>query len=97
MVVSRIVSVHGGSDTTQDLLFFGAYPAIGQSEARQKRDAAKKLLVSDVDPALQLKQEKFARLGAGQNTFAKISESFFNNNEREGKADCGQADQSHIR
>lgn len=28
---------------SQKLLFFGAYPAIGLSEARLKRDAAKKL------------------------------------------------------
>lgn len=72
----------------QKLLSFGAYPAIGLSEARQKRDAAKKLLASDVDPAFQSKQEKIARLEAGQNTFATISENFLNKNEREGKADA---------
>ena len=72
----------------QKLLSLGAYPAIGLSEARQKRDAAKKLLASDVDPAFQSKQEKIARLEAGQNTFATISESFLNKNEREGKADA---------
>jgi integrase len=72
----------------QKLLSFGAYPAIGLSEARQKRDAAKKLLASDVDPAFQSKQEKIARLEAGQNTFATISESFLSKNEREGKADA---------
>jgi integrase len=72
----------------QKLLSFGAYPAIGLSEARQKRDAAKKLLASDIDPAFQSKQEKIARLEAGQNTFATISESFLSKNEREGKADA---------
>lgn len=72
----------------QKLLSFGAYPAIGLSEARQKRDAAKKLLASDVDPALQSKQEKIARQEAGQNTFATISESFLSKNVREGKADA---------
>jgi integrase len=72
----------------QKLLSFGAYPAVGLSEARQKRDAAKKLLASYVDPAFQSKLEKIARLEAGQNTFATISESFLSKNEREGKADA---------
>ena len=72
----------------QKLLSFGAYPVIGLSEARQKRDAAKKLLASDIDPAFQSKQDKIARLEAGQNTFATIAESFLNKNEREGKADA---------
>jgi integrase len=73
---------------TQKLLSFGAYPAIGLSTARQKREAAKKLLASDVDPAIQSKQEKFAREVAGQNTFAAISEEFLKKNAREGKADA---------
>ena len=73
---------------SQKLLSFGAYPTVGLSEARQKRDAAKKLLASEVDPAFQSKQEKIARQVAGQNTFATLSENFLNKNEREGKADA---------
>jgi integrase len=71
---------------SQKLLSFGAYPAIGLSEARQKREAAKKLLASDIDPAFQSKQDKIARQTERQNTFATISENFLNKNEREGKA-----------
>ena len=57
------------------------------SEARHKRETAKKLLASDVDPAFQSKQEKIERQAAGQNTFATVSANFLNKNEREGKAD----------
>ncbi len=73
---------------SQKLLSFGAYPAVGLSEARQKREAAKKLLASDIDPASQSKQDKIARQTERQNTFATISENFLNKNEREGKADA---------
>jgi hypothetical protein len=58
---------------SQKLLSFGAYPAIGLSEARQKREAAKKLLASDIDPAFQSKQDKIARQTERQNTFATMN------------------------
>ncbi len=45
----------------QKLLSFGAYPAIGLANAREKRDAAKQLLATDIDPAIQTKLEKIAR------------------------------------
>ncbi len=73
---------------SQKLLSFGAYPAIGLSAARQKRDAAKKLLASHVDPAFQSKQDKIARQAAVQNNFATVSDNFLTKNEREGKADA---------
>lgn len=72
----------------QKLLSFGAYPAVSLAGARQKRDAAKKLLSSGFDPAHHLKQEKLARLTAGKNTFESVSEAFLKKNEREGKADA---------
>ncbi len=72
----------------QKLLSFGAYPAIGLANAREKRDAAKQLLATDIDPAIQTKLEKIARETEGQNTFAAISEEFLKKNLREGKADA---------
>ena len=41
----------------QKLLSFGAYPVVGLAAARQKRDDAKKLLATDIDPAFHSKQE----------------------------------------
>ena len=73
---------------SQKLLSFGAYPTVGLSVARQKREAAKSLLASGADPAFHSKKDKLARLAAGQNTFETISTAFLNKNEREGKADA---------
>lgn len=70
----------------QKLLSFGAYPAVSLASARQKRDAAKKLLASEIDPAFHSKQEKLARLSAGKNTFESVAKEFLKKNEREGKA-----------
>ncbi len=72
----------------QKLLSFGTYPSIGLANAREKRDAAKKLLATDIDPAIQIKLEKIARETEGQNTFAVISKEFLEKNLREGKADA---------
>jgi Arm DNA-binding domain len=72
----------------QKLLAFGAYPAIGLADARQKRDAAKKLLAFDVDPAFQAKQDKAARSFADASTFAIVADEFLAKNSREGKADA---------
>jgi integrase len=71
----------------QKQLAFGSYPTISLAEARAKRDAAKKLLASGIDPAFQAKQDKAARLEASTNTFALIGEEYLAKNEREGKAD----------
>lgn len=70
----------------QKLLSFGAYPAVGLATARAKRDDAKRLLATDIDPAFHSKQEKLARLSAGKNTFESVAEDFLKKNEREGKA-----------
>ncbi len=72
----------------QKLLSFGAYPAIGLAAARQKREDAKKLLATKIDPAFQAKQEKLVRLSAGKNTFECVAKEFLKKNEREGKADA---------
>lgn len=70
----------------QKLLSFGAYPGVSLAVARQKRDDAKRLLATDIDPAFRSKQEKLARLSAGKNTFESVAEELLKKNEREGKA-----------
>lgn len=70
----------------QKLLSFGAYPSIGLAEARAKREAAKAILATGVDPAFQSKQEKAAQNALNANTFANLAEEFLLKNEREGLA-----------
>src|SRR5690606_16768696 len=72
----------------QKTLALGAYPAVSLFEARRKRDDAKRLLASAVDPAHQARIEKTNRLVANTNTFAAIADEFLAKVEREGKADA---------
>lgn len=81
----RLSYRHGGKQKT---LAFGAYPAVSLSEARRKRDDAKRLLANAVDPAQQAKIEKTNRHIANTNTFAAIAAEFLAKVEREGKADA---------
>jgi integrase len=57
----------------EKLLSFGVYPEVTLAEAREKRDAARKLLAGGVDPSLEKKRDqKLARLSA-ENTFEVIA------------------------
>ncbi|PTQ12919.1 integrase [Sphingomonas oleivorans] len=57
----------------EKLLTFGAYPEISLSEARDLRDAARKLLREHKDPAIVRKQEKAAAISSADQTFEKIA------------------------
>lgn len=81
----RLSYRHGGKQKT---LAFGAYPAVSLSDARRKRDDAKRLLAKDVDPAHQARVDKAYRLALTANTFAAIADEFLAKVEREGKADA---------
>jgi integrase len=71
----------------QKLLSFGAYPAVTLAAARKRRDQAKELLASGVDPGHRTRTEKLERLIAGGNTFAAIADEFLEKVGREGRAD----------
>lgn len=57
----------------ENRLSFGVYPETSLSEARQKRDAARKTLKSDIDPAQARQEEKRRRIEVSQNTFKAIA------------------------
>ena len=48
-------------DGKQKTLALGAYPFVSLSDARQKRDGAKKLLASSIDPSQQTKLDKIEK------------------------------------
>ncbi|AKI02646.1 Integrase [Hoeflea sp. IMCC20628] len=73
-------------DGKQKLLSFGSYPAVGLTDARAKREAAKKLLASDVDPAHWQKLERQSKAASNANTFEGLANEFLAKNEREGKS-----------
>ncbi|HML80030.1 tyrosine-type recombinase/integrase [Geobacter sulfurreducens] len=57
----------------EKLLALGTYPATSLADARDKRDAARKLLASGIDPGEARKAEKEARAEAAENTFEAVA------------------------
>lgn len=69
----------------QKSLAFGNYPTVTLAEARERRDAARKLLANDIDPSVQRRLEKIAA-AAGGNTFREVAEELLDKQTREGRA-----------
>ena len=67
----------------QKTLALGVYPAIGLSEARRLRDAAREELAKGIDPAFTKKEAKRAAKIAEANTFEQIAREWHEN--RKGK------------
>lgn len=74
-------------DGKQKLLSFGAYPAVSLSDARSKRDDAKKLLASGIDPSEKVKLDRIERSHLRAITFSALSDEFLDKTTREGKAE----------
>jgi hypothetical protein len=66
----------------QKTLSFGAYPRVSLAEAREARDAARKLIANGVDPAIRRKLDK----QAAANTFRLVAEELLGKYAREGRA-----------
>lgn len=58
------------------LLTFGLYPSISLGQARDKRDAARKLIDAGVDPNVRQKQVKAEQKLAAENTFEAVARSW---------------------
>ncbi len=74
---------HGGK---QKLLAIGAFPDVGLKEARDARDAARKLLTSGTDPGEARKLAKVASAEASANTFGAIADELLAKKAKEGRA-----------
>lgn len=57
----------------RNTLAFGSYPALSLAGAREKREAARRLLVNQIDPAEQKKQDQRAALLSAINTFESVA------------------------
>jgi integrase len=55
------------------LLVIGPYPAISLKEARERREAAKKLLVDNIDPSAAKREAKAVAENAAKNTFEAVA------------------------
>ena len=58
-------------------LALGVYPAVGLKEARDKRDAARKLLSNNIDPSQAKKEEKHQVLLRQENSFETIAREWY--------------------
>jgi len=56
----------------QKLLVIGPYPAISLKEARERREAAKKLLVDNIDPSTAKQEAKAVAASAAKNSFEAV-------------------------
>lgn len=74
-------------DRKQKQIALGAYPEVTLAEARDRREASRKLLANGKDPSLQRRLEKIAR-AAGGNTFREVSEEFLDKQRREGRSEA---------
>ena len=73
-------------ENKQKTLALGAYPSISLSEARAKREAAKKQLADGIDPAQQLKLDRINRQESAAVTFGALADELLSKVEREGRA-----------
>ena len=58
-------------------LSMGIYPDIGLKDARERRDAARKLLAAGIDPGEQRKAEKAAGTDRAANSFEVVAREWF--------------------
>jgi integrase len=68
----------------QKTLALGIYPTISLQEAREQRDAAKRLLAKGIDPSAKRRLDK--QTVATGNTFKAVAEEVLKKLEREGRA-----------
>lgn len=70
----------------QKTLAFGVYPDIGLAEAREQRDAARKVLARGDDPGEQIKLERIAATVAASNSFKAVADEWLLKVEHEGRS-----------
>ncbi len=70
----------------EQLLSFGAYPAVSLADARQKREETKRQLAEGKSPAVEKKRAAIIAKAAQGATFAKVAEELIAKREREGLA-----------
>lgn len=63
----------------EKMLSLGTYPDVALKDARERRDAARKLLTDGIDPGQQRKARKMAKAGMAANSFEVICREWLEN------------------
>jgi integrase len=74
-------------NTAQKTLALGVYPAMSIRDARDARDAAKRILAAGEDPGHVRRVAKEAKAATDSNTFGALAVEFLGQKAREGKAE----------
>jgi integrase len=61
----------------EKLLSLGVYPEIGVRDARDRRDAARKLLLNGIDPSIDRQMQKAASSERSENSFERVAREWF--------------------
>ncbi|WP_176595382.1 integrase arm-type DNA-binding domain-containing protein [Sphingobium sp. 15-1] len=70
----------------QKTLAFGVYPDTGLADAREQRDAARKLLARGEDPGERIKLDRIAATVAASNSFKAVADEWLVKVEREDRS-----------
>ena len=70
----------------QKTLSFGVWPDVGLADAREQRDAARKILARGDDPGERLKLDRIAATVAASNSFKAVADEWLVKVEREGRS-----------
>ena len=68
-------------DGKERVLALGQYPDVGIADARDKRDAARKLIAKGIDPVAHKRGQRDAKHQAAGYPFSAAAEAYFNHNE----------------
>lgn len=74
-------------DRKEKMLSFGTYPEVSLVAARDKRAAARKLVVEGKDPSVQRKEDKAAAAIAATNTFGAAVKDYLKKLKEEGRSE----------
>lgn len=75
----------------EKLLALGAYPAVGLSEARKAKEAARAILAAGRDPSVAKQEEKRETQKNTEHAFGKFADRFIDKARREGRAPATMA------
>lgn len=80
----------------QKSLAFGAYPTVSLADARKRRDDAKALLASGIDPSQQKRLDKVTKAISHATTFRVVAKEYLDKQKRESRSESTLAKNRYL-
>ncbi len=80
----------------QKSLAFGTYPTVSLADARKRRDEAKALLASGIDPSQQKRLDKVTKAISHATTFRVVADEYLDKQKREGRSESTLAKNRYL-